>query len=426
MTTTPLAAGTKPHSTILKGIWLWPARLAWLFILAANLVLLYYLLPRDPFTMFLQDRFTSSWPALRGLLSLREYGWYVMALYYLLLLAFLGIGIFIAWRRSSDWMALFTSAVLISLGTQASKLSVQDTRYSVLTGYEWLRTLDQLAMFLSLLGLLALIYLFPDGRMIPRRLGWAVALVSILALAAIFIPSDGDLAWNLISICVFLLLAAGIFSQAYRYRRVSTPQQRQQVKWVIFGLLAYPLYLSATGLFSFLWLDYRLPIQSTLAFVHLHLTLLALLLIPLTLGISILRYRLWDIDLLVRRTLVYGALTFTLALIFFGSVTAMQLLFTTVSGQRSAVATVISTLLIAALFSPLRRRIQNDIDRRFFRQKYNAEQIVEAFGGRLREQVDLDEMSAHLLSVVEQALQPDHASLWIIPLSQHPRTDKEA
>ena len=102
------------------------------------------------------------------------------------------------------------------------------------------------------------------------------------------------------------------------------------------------------------------------------------------------------------------------------------MLFTAVSGQQSSLATVPSTLLIAALFNPLRHRIQNDIDRRFFRQKYNAEQIVGSFGGRLREQVDLDEMATHLLSVVEQALQPDHASLWIIPLALHKSDEKEA
>jgi hypothetical protein len=426
LATTSLATSTDPHSTILKGIWLWLARLAWLFILAANLVLLYYLLPRNPDTMFLQERFASSWPALRGLLSLREYGWYVMALYYLLLLAFLGIGIFIAWRRSSDWMALFTSAVLVSLGTQASKISVYDTRFMVLPGYEWLVLLDQLSEMLSVFGLLGLIYLFPDGRIVPRHLRWLLPAIAAPVIVFLVSPLSENAGWTILLLAAILLLAGGIFSQVYRYQRISTPQQRQQVKWAVFGLLAYPLYLFSTGLLSLILLDDRFPIQSALAFLNLHLTVLTLLLTPLTLGFSILRYRLWDIDLLVRRTLVYGALTFTLALIFFGSVTAMQLLFTTVSGQRSAVATVISTLLIAALFSPLRRRIQNDIDRRFFRQKYNAEQIVEAFGGRLREQVDMDEMSAHLLSVVEQALQPEHASLWIIPLALHKSDDKEA
>jgi hypothetical protein len=349
-----------------------------------------------------------------------------MALYYLLLLAFLGIGIFIAWRRSSDWMALFTSAVLVSLGTQASKISVYDTRFMVLPGYEWLVLLDQLSEMLSVFGLLGLIYLFPDGRIVPRHLRWLLPAIAAPVIVFLVSPLSENAGWTILLLAAILLLAGGIFSQVYRYQRISTPQQRQQVKWAVFGLLAYPLYLFSTGLLSLILLDDRFPIQSALAFLNLHLTVLTLLLTPLTLGFSILRYRLWDIDLLVRRTLVYGALTFTLALIFFGSVTAMQLLFTTVSGQRSAVATVISTLLIAALFSPLRRRIQNDIDRRFFRQKYNAEQIVEAFGGRLREQVDMDEMSAHLLSVVEQALQPEHASLWIIPLALHKSDDKEA
>jgi len=423
LATTPLATSTDPNSTTLKGIWRWPARLTWLLVLVANLVLLYYLLPRQPQALILQSQFKSSWLAVRGLLSLTEFGWYVMGLNYLLLLAFLGVGLFIAWRRPSDWMALFTSATLISLGVQYSKLSAYISIYSTLPGFDWLETIDQLALLVSILGLMALIYLFPDGRIVPRRLGWAAAAILALILAAYFSLFGRDQAWVISILAAILLLAGGIFSQVFRYRHISTPQQRQQVKWAVAGLLAYPLYQFVGGIISGLLPGVRT--SPGIAFINLHLSFFALLLIPLTLGFSILRYRLWDIDLLVRRTLVYGALTFTLAVVFFGTVTLLQALFSAVSGQQSAVTVVVSTLLIAALFSPLRRRIQNDIDRRFFRQKYDSEKIVEAFGGRLREQVDLDEMAAHLLSVVEQALQPDHASLWIIPLALHKRDDKE-
>jgi hypothetical protein len=403
---------------------LWLARLAWALVLAGNLVLLYYLLPRTPATLWLQTIYKSSWDAVKSLVSSSAFGWYVLALYFMLLLAFLGAGLFIAWRKPSDWMALFTSAVLISLGVQYSKISASSSRFSSLPGYDWLVTLDGAAQLLCFAGLLLLIYLFPDGRMIPRRLGWIAAAIVALNFALNISPLDSGYAWAIAVLSMVMLLAGGVLSQVYRYRRVSTILQRQQVKWAVAGLLAYPLYLFIYALFTLMLRGDRSP--PLIEFLNLHLGYLTLLLIPLTLGLSILRYRLWDIDVIVRRTLVYGALSLTLAIIFFGSVTLLQTAFSAVSGQTSAVATVISTLLIAALFSPLRRRIQRDIDRRFFRQKYNAEQIVEAFGGRLREQVDLGEMSAHLLAVVEQALQPEHTSLWIVPLAPRERKDKEA
>jgi hypothetical protein len=139
--------------------------------------------------------------------------------------------------------------------------------------------------------------------------------------------------------------------------------------------------------------------------------------IPISVGLAILKYRLYDIDLIVNRTLVYGALTATLALVYFGGVAATQAIFGGLTGQEKQpqLAIVISTLVIAALFAPLRRRIQSFIDRRFYRSKYDARKTLEAFSMQLRDETDLDALSDDLVGVVRETMQPAHVSLWLRP-----------
>ncbi|HRX03312.1 MAG TPA: hypothetical protein P5148_09220, partial [Anaerolineae bacterium] len=203
-----------------------------------------------------------------------------------------------------------------------------------------------------------------------------------------------------------------VVAQVQRYRRISTPTQRQQTKWIMFGLLC----MFAMMVFWTIFVE-MFPLQPGRQRLALYFSGLIqdifISVFPLAVAFSILRYRLWDIDLIIRRTLVYGALTLLLALVYFGSITLLSSLFSSITGQQSALAIVVSTLLIAALFTPLRRRLQDWIDRRFFRRKYNAEQVLAQFAVTARDETDLDALTTELVRVVQETLQPEHVSVWL-------------
>jgi hypothetical protein len=201
--------------------------------------------------------------------------------------------------------------------------------------------------------------------------------------------------------------------QVYRYRRVSSQAQRQQTKWVVFGTT-----VGVAGTFPL-----QLPVDLSLVGGDTPLTLLFLkvgfalsfLLVPLSIGVAVLRSHLFDIDVLINRTLVYGSLTATLVALYFGGIVLLQRLFVVLTGERSTLAVVASTLVIAALFNPLRRRIQTFIDRRFYRRKYDARKTLEAFSSKLRDETDLETLNKELVGVVRETMQPAHTSLWLRP-----------
>jgi hypothetical protein len=209
---------------------------------------------------------------------------------------------------------------------------------------------------------------------------------------------------------VGLLFFTAPVAQIYRYFRASDAVQRQQIKWVVLGLavtvpplgIALVLY-SASGSFE----------MGAGAQVGYFLWTAFLVIFPLSITISILRYRLWDIDLIIRKTLVYGVLSALLALVYFGSVVVLQALFDALIGSQSPVIIVLSTLLMAALFSPLRRQVQHLIDRRFFRSKYDATQALARFAKTARDEVEFEALTAALVSVVQETMQPDGATVWL-------------
>ncbi len=196
-----------------------------------------------------------------------------------------------------------------------------------------------------------------------------------------------------------------LYAQAYRYRRAYSAVEKQQVKWFVFGMALLLVELAIVALVP--------PDEASLYLQDLFG--LVLLVIPISIGIAILRYRLWDIDVIIRKTLVYTVLTALLALVYFGSVVLLQRLFGTLTGvEQSPLAVVVSTLVIAALFTPLRRRIQAWIDRRFFRKKYDAEQVLARFALTARDETDLDALTSELVRVVQETMQPEHVSVWLV------------
>ena len=209
-----------------------------------------------------------------------------------------------------------------------------------------------------------------------------------------------------------LLLTVG--AQIYRYFRVSSPSQRQQTKWVVLGLFA-PIITMA--LWTTIAVQYPAddpsPARSYLVLFGAPTALLLLMAFPVSVAFSVLRYRLWDIDVVVNRALVYGLLTAFIVGIYVGSIIVLQGLFRATQGQGSDLVIVASTLAIAAIFRPLKNRIQTMIDRRFYRQKYDAVRTVREFGDRTRADVGLERIGGELLAVVGETVQPSHASLWL-------------
>jgi hypothetical protein len=294
----------------------------------------------------------------------------------------------------------------------------------------WLSTLAQRALVASILFL---ILLFPTGRLLSprwRSVAWIVGtaiVVSVVALALKpgpiegFAPFRNPFGVDATAAVLDLLAAIGdwaglacvvvaILSLILRFYR-SRGEERLQLKWFA--------YASTLGVLAIL-LGGERQIIGTLVWTVAPLSL------PISAGIAVLKYRLYDIDILINRTLVYASLTAMLALVYFGGVAATQTMFRALTGQQEQpqLAIVVSTLIIAALFNPLRRRIQSLIDRRFYRRKYDARKTLEAFSAKLRDETHLDALSNDLVGVVRETMQPAHVSLWLRP--DTPRKGEQA
>ena len=370
-----------------------------------------------------------------------EWGPVPNTLLVLVILGFVTLGLLVSYRRPANAVGWIITGMGTSLAlsgfSQSYGVYALYTDPGSLPGGEVMAWLSAWTIIPCLFAAPALLFLlFPDGHLISRRwllVFWfviAATCVTMLSTALDPVLSDAPFKGVVnpfgvdISGTPFALItpfgwpgmAAGLLAAAVamivRLRR-SRGEERQQLKWIASAATVLPL-TSLAAVVSW-YLGWFLA-ASVLPF-------LAPILIPLAAGYAVLKYRLYDIDIIINRTLVYGSLTITLALVYFGGVVTTQTFFRALTGQgeQSQLAVVVSTLAIAALFNPLRRRIQTFIDRLFYRRKYDASKTLEAFAYRLRDETDLATLNNELVTVVRETMQPEHITLWLNPADSLPR-----
>lgn len=358
--------------------------------------------------------------ALQGMgTSISAFAVCVLLLTLLALLLCWGVAAVIVWRKSDDWMALLVALMLVLMGTSyVTHLILQQPSL-------W----QMPALILNILAFEALFLvfsLFPNGRFVPYWIGWLPLGWIAWGLLVIFLHNIPGL-YQLYLVGFLCELIGIVNAQFYRYRHISTSVQRQQTKWIVWGASVAMVGVVAVSLPEVL-----LPSLVQLSWLYRLLDapvlLLALFLGALSIGMAILRSHLWDIDVLIQRTLVYGTLTASITSIYVTLLIALQFVLHRLFSNTNEVALIAATLAIAALFQPLRRRIQQGIDRRFYRRKYDAAQILETFGRRLslRDDVELTTLTRDLLAVVKETMQPTHVSLWLLtPTPNEPYTTRK-
>lgn len=429
----------KPHresdansSTLLAARWAGPVRAGWLLL---TLLLLSiwavgsYDLLRGPYPdcarvacdfieFSAEDAQLLQGLDLPALISART--WTAIQISYSL--TFFALAGVIYWRRSHDWMALLVGLTLVYMAAVLFTSSDDVVR----RGRPALAPLLAFSDAIGLSSFMVLLLTFPRGRAAPPWTGKVMflllsigLLVPWVLLSSTRLQGPGIPPWlTLIWLANFVgMIALGVYSQIYRYRNISSAKERQQTKWVLFGFSGA---LIVVPLWSYIGLAFPPGEPSAerviILLIGTPLVLLISSLFPFSLAISILRYRLFDIDRLINRSLVYGALTAALALVFYAGVVLIQFILWAVTGSEMAAVQqptlVLATLATAGLFAPLRRRVQSGIDRRFYRRKYNAETTLARFGRDARDEVELPVLRDRLIEVIGETMQPQHISFW--------------
>ncbi|MDP8959320.1 MAG: hypothetical protein M3N51_09030, partial [Actinomycetota bacterium] len=352
------------------------------------------------------------------------------------MLVFAVTGVVIFGLKSADRMIILVSLMLVTLGAALfAPLAMVTEEYP-----QWARLVElvgvaappwaEFGRSVAAVSLVLATYLIPDGRFVPRWSRWlGAALVAHVALWALLPASVFNVSrWAepLDGLWVVGWLATGVFAQIYRFTLVSGPEERRQTRLVVFALTTA---VSAFLLLSIFdpqlgsgMLDLAVVTDEVAAVYELLLLAIlavALLLFPLSIAFSVLRYRLWEIDVLINRALVYGSLTALVALVYLLGVVVLGRLLGALFGGTGVLGTEValvgSTALVTLSFQPARRRVQAVVDRNFYRRKYDAARTLQAFSEQLRHDADLDHLVGDLLTVVRDTMQPAHVSLWLRP-----------
>jgi hypothetical protein len=408
-------------STRLSGWRLLAVRLAWLLVLIVTLALFAVKLPAylSNVEHTAPENAALSPGAVQALaqagVALVAFSWISFGILCVVVLASLALALTLAWRRNDDWMALLVSLFLVNY--TISTIGLPTNASSTPSA-----SLAQLALIVAqtvpgFAITFAVFLLFPDGRFTPR---WSWLILAATTIWLIIVTLQPNLFGNALFLGYPVAVGAAIACMIYRYRRASTTAQRQQTKWIVVGLV---ITLLVNQLF---WLPTGFTSLGQTLYAPLLFTVFQIvqLLTPITFFIAIQRYRLYDIDTIINRALVYGSLTAVLVGIYAVSIIEAQALMDAIThhaGEKLPLVIVATTLLIAALFRPLRNRLQALVDRRFYRSKYDAAKTVAAFGATLRQEVELGALQTHLLDAVEQTMQPTHASVWLSSQRHAPR-----
>lgn len=341
------------------------------------------------------------------------------------------VGGVVASRRPTNpigWLFL-VSALVASLRALTEQYAI----YGIITDPGSLPMAQAMAWFSTsvqvegpVLGFILVPFYFPNGRPVSPRFNfipWAAfGLLPIGTVLEAFLPGEAvydsgiqnplgvealrpyaDVFNSTLFVLYIGLIFASAASLVVRFRRASG-EERQQIKWLTYAAAIIPV-----------WFVLNSPVEAAFPKLFAVMDALIIAAVPIAAGVAILRYRLYDIDRIINRTLVYTALTASLTLVYFGGIAFSQYVLHVLTGGKSRLAVVASTLVIAALFNPLRHSIQGFIDQRFYRRKYDAVKTMEAFNARLRDEVSLENLTGDLVTVVEQTVQPAHVSLWLRP-----------